>query len=230
MVISKIRGIPQGSVLGPILFIIYINDLPDSVKSSLLKIFADDTKIFKTIANVQDKEDLQRDLDSLSIWSIKWLLPFNEPKCKVIHYGKNNPGHQYSMNGIPLADDKIEKDLGVTFDSGLKFENHISNTTSKANSRVGIIRKTFSTLNKKNFPLLYKSMVRPILEYCTPIWSPILKRDINELEKVQHRATKLVKGIQNLEYCDRLKALGLPTLIYRRKRADMLEVFKMIHV
>ena len=222
-------GIPQGSVLGPILFVIFINDLPENVKSSLLKIFADDTKLFKTISSIQDRNDLQQDLNALADWSKKWQLPFNETKCKAIHYGKNNPGHQYYMNDVPLGTDTEEKDLGVTFDSGMKFESHIRSIASKGNSRVGIIRKTFCTLNTENFPLLYKSLVRPILEYCTPIWSPFQRKDINELEKVQRRATKLVKGLQHLEYDERLLKLGLPTLIYRRKRADMLEVFKILH-
>ena len=221
-------GIPQGSVLGPILFIIFINDLPDNIKSSL-KIFADDTKLFKVVAGIHDKNELQQDLNLLAKWSKKWQLPFNETKCKIIHYGKKNPNYQYDMNGVVLESDREEKDLGVTFDSELKFATHIRNVTSKANSRVGIIRRTFSTLNTENFPLLYKSFVRPLLEYCTPIWCPTLTKDILELEKVQRRATKLVKGLKNYDYKDRLIKLGLPTLLYRRKRADMLEVYKILN-
>ena len=97
-------GIPQGSVLGPILFIIFINDLPDCVKS-LLKIFADDTKIFKIISSIQDKDELQRDLNHLAIWSKKWQLPFNAPKSKGIHYGKDNPNYKYILNGTELGED-----------------------------------------------------------------------------------------------------------------------------
>ena len=221
-------GIPQGSVLGPILFIIFVYYLPVNIKSSL-KIFADDTKLFKVVADIHDKNELQQDLKSLAKWSKKWQLPFNEAKCKIIHYGKKNPKNQYDMNGVVLECDTEEKDLGVTFDSDLKFSTHIQNIAAKANSRVGIIKRTFCTLNKENFPLLYKSFVRPLLEYCTPVWCPTLSKDILALEKVQRRATKLVKGLQNVEYEDRLKILGLPTLLYRRKRADMLEVYKILH-
>ena len=227
---AKVKsGIPQGSVLGPILFIIFINDLPDNVKKSLLKIFADDTKLFKTISQIKDQRELQEDLIALAAWSKKWQLPFNEIKFKLMHYGKNNPHFDYKMNGIILAKDDKEKDIGVTFDSDLKFQTHYNNMTAKANSRVGIIKRTFSSLNKHNFPILYKSLVRPLLEYCSPIWNPILVKDINELEKVQQRATKLVKGLKDLPYEQRLRTLGLPTLIYRRKRADMIEVYKILN-
>jgi hypothetical protein len=132
------------------------------------------------------------------------------------------------MNGVELPVDDTEKDLGVTFDSELKFDTHYRNIIAKANSRVGIIKRTFSSLNTQNFPTLYKSLVRPMLEYCTPVCSPLLVKHIHEIEKVQRRATKLVKDICHLSYEERLKRLGLPTLIYRRKRADIIEVFKII--
>ena len=167
------------------------------------------------VADIYDKNELQQDLNSLAKWSKKWQLPFNETRCKVIHYGKKNPKNQYDMNGVVLECDTEEKDLGVTFDADLKFSAHIRNIAAKVNSRVGIIKRTFSTLNKENFPLLYKSFVRPLLEiveYCTPIWCPTLSKNILESEKIQIRATKLVEGLQNVEYEDRLKILGLPTL------------------
>ena len=96
------------------------------------------------------------------------------------------------MNGYNLQTDTEEKDLGVTFDTNLTFQPHIGNIASKANSRVGIIKRTFNKLNEENFKILYKSLVRPILEYCTSIWFPLNKREAEEIEKVQKRATKLV--------------------------------------
>ena len=221
-------GIPQGSVLGPILFIIYINDLPNEIKS-YSKMFADDTKIFKALYSIQDSTTLQDDLIKLAEWSNIWQLPFNESKCKIIHYGKKNPNQSYQMNGHLLETVHEEKDLGVTFDSELKFSTHIRNIVSKANSRVGIIKRTFDTLDTENFKLLYKSLVRPILEYCSNIWHPILIRDMSEIEKVQKRATKLVTGLEDLPYENRLKTLNITTLEYRRNRNDMLQVYRLIN-
>ena len=221
-------GIPQGSVLGPLLFIVFINDLPSVAVNSLIKIFADDTKVFKAISTIQDAEDLQTDIDKLTLWAKKWQLPYNELKCKVIHYGKRNINHNYTMNGYNLQTDTEEKDLGVTFDRNLTFQPHIGNIISKANSRVGIIKRTFNKLNEENFKILYKSLVRPILEYCTPIWFPLNKREAEEIEKVQRRATKLVSTIRNKTYEDRIQDLNLTTLYLRRKRTDMIQTFKIL--
>lgn len=221
-------GIPQGSVLGPILFTIFINDMPDVVKS-FMKLFADDAKLFRAIESMEDIEMIQDDINKLSDWSFKWQLPLNIIKCKAIHYGKKNPNSSYSMNNSALNTDTTEKDVGVTFDESLEFRLHIKNMIAKANSRVGLIKRSFSKLNIKTFKLVYKSLVRPILEYCSVIWSPIYKGDINEIEKVQRRATKIVSSIRNLSYPKRLKALDIPTLVYRRQRTDMLQVFRIIN-
>ncbi len=218
-------GIPQGSVLGPILFIIFINDLPISVTSHI-KIFADDTKIYNSIDN---STLLQDDLNNLVAWSKKWLLPFNIDKCNVLHYGKHNTKTTYIMDDKPLTADKLMTDLGVTFQDSLTFNEHISKCVSKANSRLGIIRNTFQTLTRDNFIPLYKSLVRPVIEYCCTTWYPhhvMLNRDI---EKVQRRATKLVRDLSHLSYSDRLKRLNLTTLYYRRQRSDMLQVYRIVH-
>ena len=220
-------GIPQGSVLGPILFVIFINDLPDHLKS-YTKIFADDTKIFNALESIDDPTILQEDLMKLAQWSDKWQLPFNEAKCKIIHFGKNNPQQSYHMNGHQIDTVKQEKDLGVTFDSELKFSVHIRNVVSKANSRVGILKRTFENMSIDKFKILYKTLVRPILEYCTNVWYPVLIKDMSEIEKVQKRATKLVSGLENISYQERLIRLNIPTLEYRRNRADMLQVFRII--
>ena len=219
-------GIPQGSVLGPILFIVYINDLPDVIKS-YCKIFADDTKLFRSISNNTNLE-LQSDLNALQSWSEKWQLQFNAAKCKVIHYGNNNPGRKYTLNGVTLECCTTEKDLGVTFDDKLKFSEHIGIITSKANSRLAIIKRTIHDLTPEIFLPLYKALVRPLLEYCSPVWNPILKTDSTEIEKVQRRATKLVKSLSNLEYDERLYRLKLDSLNFRRRRADVIQVFRIV--
>ena len=221
-------GIPQGSVLGPILFTIFINDMPEIV-SSMMKLFADDAKIFRAIASADDINILQEDINKLLKWSVDWQLPLNVSKCKCMHYGNKNLNHSYTMGDTPLATDSTEKDVGVTFDTSLEFRMHIKTMISKANSRVGLIKRSFSKLNKKSFKLLYKSLVRPILEYCSCIWFPLYKTDAIEIEKVQRRATKLVPCLKNMSYPDRLRELNLTTLAYRRQRTDIIQVFRIIN-
>ncbi|KAK2165457.1 hypothetical protein LSH36_50g07027 [Paralvinella palmiformis] len=120
-----LSGIPQGSVLGPILFVIFINDLPDVV-SSTAKIFADDTKLFRAIRIIEDHDVMQQDLDNIVEWSNKWQLGFNETKCKSLHLGLN-----YHMNSQILKDTRNERDLGVYIDEELKFHDHVSKAVAK---------------------------------------------------------------------------------------------------
>ena len=133
------------------------------------------------------------------------------------------------MNALPLSTDISEKDLRVTFDTSLNFRQHIGNMITKANSRVGLIKRTFLKLNSNSFKLLYKSLIRPILEYCSAVWYPLYKGDEQEIEKVQQRATKLVPHLSDLSYPECLRELNLITLHYRRKRTDMIQVYRIVH-
>ena len=133
------------------------------------------------------------------------------------------------MGDSDLTQDVTEKDVSVTFDPSLELRLHITNMINKANSRVGMIRRSFSYLGVNNFNTLYKSLVRPILDYCSSVWYPLYKTDITEIEKVQHRGTKSVSCIKHLPYPDRLRDLILTTLSYRRQRTDMLQVYRIIH-
>jgi len=117
-------GIPQGSVLGPILFVLYINDLPRTCIRSIVKIFADDTKIYRSVDDEAGRNILQQDLDTLNNWSETWQLKFNKSKCKVIHFGNNNEQFNYTMGDHPLISDNYEKDLGIIIDNDLKFHEH----------------------------------------------------------------------------------------------------------
>ena len=226
---AVLSGIPQGSVLGPILFTIYINDLPDNV-SSACKIFADDTKLYSTTDN---HANLQIDINHLTEWSEKWQLLFNASKCKVVHYGHNNPKTVYNIvsNGIyvDIEECQEERDLGVLFDQQLKFDRHIQSAINKANKMLGIIKRSFSYLDSDMLIRLYKALVRPHLEYCNVIWSPLLKRQSVSIEKVQRRATKLITNIRDLNYGQRLAALGLPSLKFRRLRGDLIQCYKIIN-
>ena len=226
-----LSGIPQGSVLGPLLFLVYINDLPDVVRS-LMYLFADDTKLSKEINSAHDAFELQTDMLSMEKWSNKWLLQFHPNKCHVLTLGKHQNiihAHRYILNGQELEHVFEEKDLGITIDHELKFQDHIANKIKTANSIMGLIRRSFNNLDKKLFKTLFTSFVRPHLEYAPAVWHPHLKKNINQLENVQRRATKMVKGFQTVAPEERLQQLELPTLKFRREVNDMVEIYKHFH-
>ena len=137
--------------------------------------------------------------------------------------------HQYELYDEQLDHVFEETDLGVTIDSELKFDEHVSKKVNKANSIVGLIRRSFAHLDGKLFKRLYTTFVRPHLEYAQSVWSPSSQKLVDMLENVQKRATKMVDGLASLEYHERLKQLDLPTLVFRRARGDMIEVFKHFH-
>ena len=229
-------GVPQGFVLGPILFLLFINDLPLEVLSPI-SLFADDSKIFSRIISEKNKREsddtdgrdmLQRDLNNVREWALKWKMEFNVDKCKIMHLGKSNPKHTYTMDGTNLAVTKEERDLGVLVDDRLRFSNHIEEIVNKANRILGLIKIGFACFDMKMFKKLYPVLVRPHLEYCVQVWSPYLQRDIKLLEGVQERATKMVPELKGIiKYEDRLEKLKMTTLQDRRTRGDMIEAYKI---
>ena len=220
-------GIPQGSVLGPILFVIFINDMPDVV-DSMCQLFADDAKLYRSVNSPEDNIKLQDDLDRISEWSTRWQLPFNIGKCKSLHIGRKNKRHCYEMEGKKLEQVTEEKDLGVLIDDELKFHKQTAAATKKANGVLGLLKKSFTLLDKMTLPLLYKSLVRPHLEYGNVVWGPHYAEDIKSIEKIQRRATKLVPELKHLTYEERLRELQLPSLKHRRRRGDMIYAYKLI--
>ena len=221
-------GIPQGSVLGPVLFVIFINDLPDCVSSSC-KIFADDTKIYGPST---DSKSIQEDLYKLMEWSELWQLKFNTSKCSVLHYGKNNVTTDYFMDKDKNHKLKVinsEKDVGVTFSSNLKFEEHINNIINKSNKFIGLIKKAFCHLDRDMFLQLYKSLVRSHLEYANVIWHSRFKGQNKRIEKVQRRATKILPELQAMSYGVRLEKLKLPSIKYRQIRSDLIQAYNIMH-
>ena len=225
-------GVPQGSVLGPILFIYYINDMP-SVTNCNLKIFADDTKAYTPVTSLNDQDKLQTCINNLSNWTDLWLLKFNSAKCKVLHLGENNPHYDYYMKVndslVKLEETTAEKDLGVIIDPTLSFTDHINTTVNKARSLSGLINISITYKSSDIMLPLYKAFIRPILEYANPVWHPHLRKDIDLLESVQRLFTKRIIGLQSLEYHRRLELLKLPSLEFRRMRGDLIQVYKICH-
>ena len=225
---SVLSGVPQGSVLGPILFLIYINDLDDSITSNVLK-FADDTKLFRKVNTDDDKQHLQNDLDRLVKWSEKWQMLFNFGKCKCLHTGHRNLNVNYKMGDTVLGTTVKEKDLGVTISADMKVSEQCGIAASKGNQILGLIRRNITYKGKKLIIPLYKAIVRPHLEYCIQAWRPYRKKDIDTLERIQRRATKMIPELRDLSYEERLKECGLTTLETRRLRGDQIEVFKILN-
>ena len=225
-------GVPQGSVLGPTLFTLYVNDLPSQVCSSL-KMFADDTKLYRRIRNPSDTQALQDDLTKLVKWSDKWLLKFNADKCTVMHCGHSNPKKVYLMKQEgeqihELAETKIEKDLGVHVTNTLKPTTHCLRAANKAMVALKLMRMAFDRLKTSNFNQLYTTYVRPHLDFCVQAVGPYMRQDFSALEKVQRRATKLVRGLKFLPYPDRLRRLGLCSMEERVRRGDLISTFKIL--
>ena len=225
---SVLSGVPQGSVLGPILFLIYINDLDDSITSNVLK-FADDTKLFRKVNTDGDKQHLQNDLDRLVKWSEKWQMLLNFGKCKCLHTGHRNLNVNYKMGDTVLGTTVKEKNLGVTISADMKVSEQCGIAASKGNQILGLIRRNITYKGKNLIIPLYKAIVRPHLEYCIQAWRPYRKKDIDTLERIQRRATKMIPELRDLSYEEHLKECGLTTLETRRLRGDQIEVFKILN-
>ena len=228
--IEVTSGVPQGSVLGPLLFLLFVNDLPQWITSSL-KMFADDTKLWHNIGKESDSQRLQNDLDSLIKWSTEWQLKFNPSKCKVMHIGHSMDTKYFisdENNRRELESVVEEKDLGVYFTCNLKPSTQCIKSAATARKVIGLVRRHFRRMDREDFLLIYKTYIRPHLEYCVQAWSPHLVKDIECLERVQRTATKLVPSLRMLSYEERLVKLGLTTLEKRRERGDMIEVFKIM--
>jgi len=227
---KKVRsGVPQGSVLGPILFLIFINDL-DSVAPmvDIIRKFADDTKVGNGVKTMKDREELQEALDKLSNWADIWGMEFNVSKCKVMHVGHNNERHPYTMKGQQLAETEEERDIGVMVTRQLKPSTQCRNAARTAQTVLGQLTRAFHYRDRHVFLRLYIQYVRPHLEFCAPAWSPWHEGDKESLERVQRRAVGMISGLAGRTYEERLKELGIVSLEERRHQMDMLQTYKIL--
>ena len=196
-------GVPQGSVLGPLLFVLFINDLPEAAKhGSEVYMYADDTKVYREIKENDDCDRLQQDLDGLLGWTDKWMLDFHPDKCKYMRIGRSAIEEKRYRVHNNISKTETGKDIGVIIDNKLKFSEHLSEKINKANKIVGLIRRTFVYLDSPMFKSLYTALVRPHLEYANQVWCPHLIKDIEAVENVQRRATKQLSELKDLPYED----------------------------
>ena len=226
---SVTSGVPQGTILGPILFLLYVNDLNDCILNSEISLYADDAKIFDTVSyDVPKSFHLQEDLDRIQEWSNRWQLTVAFHKCSVFVFGNSTDTPEYSLGNIKLDVVNEITDLGFLLSSNHKFSTHCDKIYKKAMRISAHIFRVFKTRKTKFLLNMFNTYVRPLVEYGVQIWSPYLLKDIDIVERVQRSFTKRIPQLRNLSYGQRLEVLSISSLEHRRIISDLTLVFKII--
>ena len=232
-VMNVISGVPQGSVLGPLLFIIYVNDLSEVISPEIAsKLFADDVKLYTDVFVGDDIDQLQACIDSVVEWADRWQLRISLKKCSTIDFGHSSKIGAFCNNTIEgqnLSTGEKVTDLGVLFDSILVFTPHINQIIAKAKQRIFLMYRVFKSRVISILLLAYKTYILPLLSYCSSVWSPSTIGNIVALESVQKLFTRRIPGLKFMSYKDRLATLQLPSLELRRIRADLVLCFKILN-
>lgn len=224
-------GVPQGSVLGPLLFVIYIDDIDNSVIDSCIIKYADDTKLFLNFSQISipGPQLLQNDLHRVAAWCSLWCLKLNAEKCACLHFGHQNPNKSYFIEDVSVKPSISVKDLGIIITDDLKPSVQCRTAIVKAQRMLSVIKLAFKFLDTRAMTLLYKSLVLPLLDYCSVAWCPFYVKDIEALEKVQRRFTRILPVFRNLPYEERLVKYNLSSLHMRRTTFDLICMYKIIH-
>ena len=225
-------GVPQGSVLGPLLFLIHISDIDGDLNHVSASSFADDTRVIMVLEHPEDCSKMQDDLNKVYDWADENNMQFNGKKFELIRYGKlpDEITDKYiTRTGVEIGEVQKLKDLGVIMQNTATFESEIEYTRLKSVKLAGWVLRVFRTRDKVAMLTLYKTMVLPNLEYCCQLWSPLAMGMIRKLEAVQRSFTARIYGVSSLDYWSRLKSLKLYSLERRRERYLIIYVFKIIH-
>ena len=226
-------GVPQGSVLGPCLFLVYINDLPDLL-TARARLFADDTAVYDVVESPEDQERLQQNLDQLAEWEKRWDMVFHPEKCStlpVTRSRKGLPQPQYQLHGHILQTINSVNYLGLCFTKDLSWNEHINNVCSKANKTLGFLRRNLKISSRETKEMAYKILVRLIMEYAATVWDPHTQANIDSMEAIQRRAARFVSrryrntsSVSNM--IDELRWLSLQD---RRRAARLTMLYKIQH-
>jgi hypothetical protein len=227
-----LSGVPQGTVLGPLLFLLHINDLP-SVVDSQVRLFADDCLMYRPIRSREDRVALQNDLNSLERWGDAWGMRFNAKKCQImtVARGRSCLTYLYSLAGQVLECVTEAKYLGVSVSNDLSWSPHVNSVFKRANSTLGFLRRNLRRCPSSLKETAYVTLVRSVLEYAAPIWDPNLAKDTQKLESIQRRAVRFIKGDYHTttSVTQMLHELGLKNLRDRRRDLRLALLFKLVH-
>nr|CAD2209582.1 unnamed protein product [Meloidogyne enterolobii]CAD2209606.1 unnamed protein product [Meloidogyne enterolobii] len=229
---ETLSGVPQGSVLGPLLFLIFINDLPNEIPENVgVKLYADDVKLYIAHKNGIERDQLNKALFKLEKWTEDNGLEISPNKCYVLYLGKNNMKKEYSIHGLKVQETECIRDLGVLIDSKISFNNHINMIIKNAYLKSFQIIRIIKSRDLNLLVNIYKTYIRSQLEYATEVWNPQMKYQIDKIEKIQKLFTKNIYkkcGLVKVPYEERLITCKLEKLIDRRKVADLSTAFKII--
>ena len=227
-----LSGVPQGTVLGPLFFLVYINDISKGLsEGTKLNLFADDSLLYREINTPEDSAILQKDLETLQIWEKKWKMEFHPGKCQLLRItNKKNPiTSPYFIHGIPISETDSAKYLGVIIDSTLNFRQQYASMIKKCNSTLSFIRRNLNKAPKFVKEKCYITLVRPSIEYASPVWDPHHQIHKENIEKVQKRAARFVTGNYKMETGNskrNLDNLNWPPLEERRLKPNLLSFKK----
>ena len=227
-----LSGVPQGTVLGPLLFLCYINDLPDLLISKI-QLYADDVLLYSTVTSLEDCKQLQLDLHSLESWANIWQMQFNPDKCQHLRITNKHDFINFTYNTCNCNIQTVDhaKYLGVIIDNHLSWSKHISQITKKALSVKAFLQQNFNSCPIPVKAKLYTTLVRPILEFCCTVWSPYIASDIQRLEKVQRSTARYVFGDYSWHnsVTAMLDKLRWPTLSDQRYYLTAAMMYKIVH-
>jgi len=224
---SVTSGVPQGSILGPVLFYIFVGNMDSGTECTLSK-FADDTKLCGAIDTLGGRDATQRDLHRLERWVRTNFMKFNKAKCKALHMGRGTPKHKYRLGGEWIESSTVEKDLGVLVDEKLNLTWQCVLTVQKASHTLGCIKSSVAHKSREVILPLCSALVRTHLESCVQLWSPQHRKDMDPLGEGPEEATKMIRRLEHLSYEERLTELGLLSVEKRRLRGDLRAAFQYL--
>ena len=222
-------GLYKAVFLGALLFIIFVNDVTTALDDpTTCQLYADDIKLYSRI-ELGRSNSLASSLTKLKLWSETWQLNINNKKCSVMHLGTRNPNTQYNFGSFDLPNSHKICDLGISYNNKINFREHMDTIVSKAYQRSYLIFKSFVSRNPNFLKQAFITYVRPLLEYCTQVWSPYLIKDISKIESVQRYFTRKLFPRNTTNYPERLILLNLESLEQRRLKYDLNMYYKIIH-